>query len=118
MEKRDFSRVGFRAGVVITWQGKPYKTEVLNLSLHGILVKEIEGIAIGEKVDLTIYLSGTTPEIPLTVKGEVVRLEQEGVGIQFCRMDTDSFIHLRNIVALNLGDQEKVMDEFIKFHSR
>lgn len=118
MEKRDFTRVGFRAGAVVMWRGKSFKVDVLNVSLRGMLAKGLEEVGVGEQVEVTIYLSGITPEVPVQVKGVVARADATGTGIRFERMDTESFIHLRNIVAHNLGDEEKVMDEFIRFHSR
>jgi hypothetical protein len=115
-ERRDFSRVGFRAGAMLRWREKAIRIEVEDLSLHGMRARCHESIPTGEEVETTIYLTGVEPEIPVTVKGEVVRVDKEILGIKFLRMDTDSFIHLRNIIAHNLGDEEQVMDEFIRFN--
>lgn len=119
MEKRNFSRIPFNVGAVIKWQGKSFKGEVENLSLQGMLARISDPIAEGAEVDVTIYLSGVTPQIPVNLQGTVIRCDENGIGLKFVKMNTDSFIHLRNIMAHNTGDSGKVMDElfdFIKHH--
>ncbi|MSM41195.1 MAG: PilZ domain-containing protein [Geobacter sp.] len=119
MEKRNFSRIPFNVGSVIKWTDKSYKGEVENLSLQGMFVKLAETIPQDEEVDVTIYLTGVTPQIPVNLKGVVIRSGADGAALKFIKMSTDSFIHLRNIMAHNTGDSGKVMDElfnFIKSH--
>jgi hypothetical protein len=115
MEKRNFSRVRFRVGTVIKWQDNIYKGDVENLSLQGMLARITETIPDGEEVAITIYLSGTSPQIPINLQGEVIRCSEIGLALRFIRMNTDSFIHLRNIMAHNTGDSGKVMDELFNF---
>lgn len=117
MEKRNFSRIGFNVGAVLKWQGISFKGEVENLSLHGMFAKTTQKVPAGESVDITIYLTGITPQIPVILEATVVRAEEAGLGLKFKKMNTDSFIHLRNIIAHNTGDDSKVMDELINYIS-
>lgn len=115
MEKRNFSRISFNVGTVITWKDKTFKGEVINLSLQGMCVNIVEPITAGDEVDITIYLTGVSPQIPINLKGEVIRNSDEGLALKFVKMSTDSFIHLRNIMAHNTGDSGKVMDELFNY---
>lgn len=115
MEKRNFSRIRFRVGTVISWQGHNYKGDVENLSLQGMLAHINAQIPEGEEVDITIYLTGVSPEIPINLCGEVIRNSEHRMGVKFVRMNTDSFIHLRNIMAHNTGDSSRIMDELFNF---
>ena len=115
MEKRNFSRITFNVGTVIKWQDKTYKGEVENLSLQGMLAGITDPIPVGDEVDITIYLTGASPQIPVNLQGEVIRSSEEGLALKFDKMNTDSFIHLRNIMAHNTGDSSKVMDELFNF---
>ncbi len=115
MEKRNFSRITFNVGTVITWQDKTFKGEVRNLSLQGMYANIVEPITEGDEVDITIYLTGISPQIPIHLKGEVIRSTVEGLALKFHKMSTDSFIHLRNIMAHNTGDSGKVMDELFNY---
>ena len=115
MEKRNFSRINFNVGAVIKWQDQSFKTEVDNLSLQGMFAKTGDRIPSGEEVDITIYLTGVSPQIPVNLQGEVIRSTEEGLALKFVKMSTDSFIHLRNIMAHNTGDSGKVMDELFNY---
>jgi hypothetical protein len=115
MEKRNFSRITFNVGTVIKWQDKSLKGEVENLSLQGMLARITDPIPTGEEVEITIYLTGVSPQIPINLQGEVIRSSEEGLALKFIKMNTDSFIHLRNIMAHNTGDSGKVMDELFSF---
>jgi hypothetical protein len=44
--------------------------------------------------------------------GRVVYADKEGMGVEFCEMDTDSFIHLQNLVLRNSLDPATVEREF------
>lgn len=115
MEKRNFSRIRFRVGAVISWQENSYKGDVENLSLQGMLVHISDHIPAGDEIDITIYLTGVSPLIPINLHGEVIRSSEQGLAVKFVKMNTDSFIHLRNIMAHNTGDSCKVMDELFNF---
>ena len=58
-----------------------------------------------------IVLTGTLPEIAVNFNGIVTRIAEDGVGFAFEKMDLDSYMHLKNIIAYNIDDAEKVMDE-------
>jgi hypothetical protein len=115
MEKRNFSRITFNVGTVIKWQDKTFKGEVDNLSLQGMMAGITDPVPVGEAVEITIYLTGASPQIPINLNGEVIRSSDEGLALKFVKMNTDSFIHLRNIMAHNTGDSSKVMDELFNF---
>jgi hypothetical protein len=115
MEKRNFSRITFNVGAVIKWQDQSFKAEVDNLSLQGMFAKTSDRIPDGDEVDITIYLTGVSPQIPVNLQGEVIRCTDEGLALKFIKMSTDSFIHLRNIMAHNTGDSGKVMDELFNY---
>ncbi len=65
----------------------------------------------GEPVDITMVLTGTYPEIAVNFNGIVTRVAEDGVGFTFEKMDLDSYMHLKNIIAYNIDDAEKVMEE-------
>jgi hypothetical protein len=70
-----------------------------------------EQLAEGEPVDIVIVLTGSSPEIAVNFTGVVTRITEDGVGFTFEKMDLDSYLHLKNIIAYNIDDAEKVMEE-------
>jgi hypothetical protein len=71
----------------------------------------VERLQLGSPVDISIVLTGTSPEIDVTFTGEVSRIDENGMGFTFKKMDLDSYTHLKNIVTYNIDDAEKVVEE-------
>ena len=114
-KKRDTTRVEFHTRAELEIEGQVLSGTVEDLSLKGMFLKTEASqrfIQIGQKVKVTIRFSGTTSNLSIDVQGKVVRLTQEGLGIEFTDMEFDSFVYLRNVVAYNAGDEDVIMDEF------
>ncbi len=111
-DRRDNVRVSFHATVDLDFAGHRYSDcETENLSTKGVLVLGITDRAEGDPCDIILHLTGTRDDISLTMQGEVVRLEEEGIGIRFVEIDLDSYTHLRNIIYYNADDPD-ALDEF------
>ena len=111
MSTRKFSRVHFNVGATIRSADRQFQGAVENLSMAGMFLVTHEQLAEGEAVDITIVLTGTLQEIAVNFNGIVTRIGEDGVGFTFEKMDLDSFMHLKNIIAYNIDDAEKVMEE-------
>ena len=121
MEKRKTSRVEFDIKAVIQYNGSTIEGEVRDLSLQGMFFETEQNIPLGTRLTVDISLQGSTSDLVLKVMGTVVRHETAGIAIHFEEMDLDSFIHIRNIVAYNEGDGDKVREEFasmVKEHAQ
>jgi hypothetical protein len=99
----------------IKTQERQFQGNVENLSMRGMFLITDERLAQGDKVDITIVLTGTSPEIPVSFSGTVSRVADDGLGFFFDKTDLDSYTHLKNIIAYNIDDAEKVMEEI--FHA-
>lgn len=119
MERRMTSRVKFISEALIEYKGVGYRAEVNNLSLTGALVKipEKPDIPVNQVLDLTLLISGSTTDTQIRLKCIVVRNDESSasIGVKFDTLDLDAFIFLKNVVAYNTGDSEKVMNEFLDF---
>ncbi|GAC1471124.1 MAG: hypothetical protein PVSMB11_06890 [Desulfuromonadaceae bacterium] len=111
MSTRKFSRVHFKVGATIRIADLQFQGAVENLSMAGMFLVTNEQLAEGEAVDITIVLTGALPEIAVNFNGIVTRIAEDGVGLTFEKMDLDSYMHLKNIIAYNIDDAEKVMEE-------
>ena len=116
MEKRTATRVFFNVKSTVKYKDKnKVKTvegKIINLSMHGMLFQTGEKIPENKMVNAAIYMEGTTSRLKINVKGRILRSDESGTAIAFKSVDIDSFIHLKNIVAYNEGDEEKIMKEF------
>jgi hypothetical protein len=104
MITRKFSRVQFNVGATIRIADRQFQGAVENLSMAGMFLVTNEQLAEGEAVDITIVLTGTLPEIAVNFNGIVTRKAEDGVGFTFEKMDFDSYMHLKNIIAYNIDD--------------
>lgn len=111
MSMRKFSRVPFHVVATVTAGSRSFQGEVENLSMNGLLVRTAERLQEGDEVEIVIALSGTDPEVRVTFNGRVARLTDAGIGFHFEKVDLDSYTHLRNIIAYNMADPDKVMEE-------
>jgi len=111
MSTRKFSRVPFHVAATIKTPERQFQGSVENLSMRGMFLVTEERLPLGDQVDITIALSGTSPEISIAFTGNVSRVVDNGLGFFFDRIDLDSYTHLKNIIAYNIDDAEKVMEE-------
>lgn len=115
MEKRRFSRVPLRIEAFVSCRSVALKAEVENLSLNGIFLRCQEKFNAGDIARVTLYLSGTARrlDVSICIHGQVLRSAEGLLALQFQEMDLDSFTQLRNIIAYNTGDADRVRAEFI-----
>jgi hypothetical protein len=111
MSTRQFSRVCFRIAATIRASGRQFQGKVENLSMRGMFLLTEERLAMDEPAEIKIVLSGTSPELVIDLNGIVSRISDNGIGFFFDKIDLDSYMHLKNIIAYNIDDAEKVMDE-------
>jgi len=111
MATRKFSRVTFNVNASIIAAERKFQGGVENLSMNGMFLVTSERLPIGQLVDITIVLDGSSPEISVSFNGRVSRITDEGMGFNFEKIDLDSYTHLKNIIAYNIDDAEKVNDE-------
>jgi hypothetical protein len=111
MSTRRFSRVGFQVDATVRTADRTFQGEVENLSMNGMFMLTGEQVPLGTPVDICIVLTGTTPEISVTTSGAVSRIVDNGLGFTFEKTGPESYVHLKNIVAYNTDDADKIMEE-------
>ncbi len=78
--------------------------------MTGMFLVTNEQLPDGETADITIVL-GALPGVAVNFTAVVTRIAENGVGFTFEKMALDSYMHLKNIIAYNIDDAEKVMEE-------
>ena len=113
--QRRMSRISYKIEAEIKTANKDLHGEVCNLSLNGMFVNISDGFKIGDEIKSTIHLSTVNSEMSLNLAGDVVRIEPEGVAVQFKGIELDTFILLRNIVIYNNGNSDLIDKEFREY---
>ncbi|HHX73806.1 MAG TPA: PilZ domain-containing protein [Firmicutes bacterium] len=114
VEKRRFTRVPFRIATEITAGELAFQGEVKDLSLKGMFIFTEHLLEIGTPLDIKINLTGKQSNLQIALQGKVLRKTPDGIVVVFDTVELDSFIHLKNIVAYNSADPEKIMTEYIR----
>jgi len=115
-EKRRFTRIAFDADVLISKDGKEWRTALLDISLNGLLVDtpaDWEAVA-GERFHVEVIFTDSGSLIH--AEASVAHLEQQQTGFQIASIDVESVGHLRRLVELNLGDEELLNRELAALH--
>jgi hypothetical protein len=85
--------------------------EVRDVSMNGIWFATERLLPIGNKVRVHLLLKGGG-ENRIETEGEVVRVDDGGIAINFTTIDAGSIEHLRNLVLYNADDIDQADREF------
>lgn len=107
-ERRKNTRVPFRTTADVTFDDASYTDcATADLSTHGVFVDNISNRIVGDSCRIVLKLTGSTENLTLSMKGEVIRLTNAGVGLHFKEIDLDSYSHLRQIIIYNSDELNK-----------
>jgi hypothetical protein len=112
MEKRKYRRVSFHAMATVMADHVSISGLVDNLSMKGMFLKTEARLPGDGILEISIVLSGESSLLSIKTKGCAVRQTDEGIAVEFKEMDLDSFVHLRNVVALNSDDADAFYEEY------
>jgi hypothetical protein len=101
--KRAYTRIFFDAETVVTQGDAFWVVQLVDISLHGLLVE------LGPEqtpdpelaLDVSIHLGG---DIQICMTARIVNQRENQIGLVFEFIDVDSITHLRRLVELNTGD--------------
>lgn len=110
-ERRRFARTRYKVDVTLRYGTVTLFGSTQDISLKGLYVSELpeKDLPLYKAINLTLQLQG----LRLKLRGKIVRKDETGVGIEFDAMEFDSFLQLKNIVSLMIGDENQVTSEFV-----
>jgi len=109
-EQRKFSRIKFNADAFLDFAGEHWQVELLDLSLHGVLLQSAYRETLSVGGDVTVFVAlGESDNI--VFHGKVAHLHVDHIGVVCEHMDVDSISQLRRVVELNLGDDALLQRE-------
>ena len=115
VERRNFLRVQFKSETILKSRDVRIEGKIRNLSLAGAFITTREKIEQDTEVEVEIILDDPPPAVSVTLSAKVVRLEPEGVAIQFRGMPMDAYERLRDVISDIHGDKKRVVAVFLKY---
>jgi len=99
-EQRIFRRVSMRAEILLTADNGVYTGMLVNLSMQGLFatISRRMKAAVGDRVLISIPLTGDFLEDSIKVDGIIVRAEKAGIAVRFQEMDRITFHTLLSII--------------------
>lgn len=110
-ERRRFSRILFNAECTLHQGNLEWTTEVLDISMKGLLVHKPDHFALDTKdpCEASIRLSGSENYIIMSLIFS--HEDEQTLGFRCQYIDIDSMTHLKRLVELNLGSEDMLKRE-------
>lgn len=112
-EKRKFQRIPFQCYSQIKCGDRTYTAELLDISMKGalLLARDMTERDVGHICFLDITLANS--DIHLHFEAELTHKAENHYGFVFLGEDLETFMHLRRLLELNIGDDEIIERELI-----
>jgi hypothetical protein len=111
--RRRFTRISIGVELRVLDGGASIPAKGLrNISLGGAYVLTDQPQPEGTICRVKISLVGPSSLLEIEVDAEVVRAEEDGMALNFSKIDVDSLVHLRHLIKLHSLDPETVDKEF------
>ncbi len=104
-DRRRFTRVAFDAQTSLRQDGLDIDVQLVDLSLHGLLVLEPPDWDSASAHSLFNAIIQLAEGSQICMDVHLVRAEGGLLGFECDHIDLDSISHLRRLVALNTGDE-------------
>lgn len=118
-EKRKSIRVIFTRNVkVVIGDVSQGLYPIRNLSIAGLYIEGKFEIVPGAPCRLELHETGRNSSLILTFHATVVRVEDQGIAVEFDEMEEDSFMFLQTMVLYSSDDPIGVAENFLEHFSR
>lgn len=117
-DRRQFSRVAFDTPAHIIQSDRQYKSQLLDISLNGVLVTPPKHYEINLEQPCAVEIR-LSPDVSITMQVELIHNSDQYLGFRCISIDMDSVIHLRRLIENNLGDpqaSDRVLAELLGRH--
>jgi hypothetical protein len=83
---RKYPRIACYLDVDFATKGKAYRSCIRDISANGIFIETAEKFAPGQMVDMCFSIHEVNESLAFKIKGRVMRISTDGIGIQYQQM--------------------------------
>jgi methyl-accepting chemotaxis protein len=111
VDRRQFTRINFYKDIKFEIAGKEFVGTLKDFSVGGLYLFSTYKPRTGEKIRLTLIVD----EEPITLEGEVIRVDEQGFAVKYTYIDEANLSRLRKIFLkyLPANKVEKELEEFL-----
>lgn len=107
-EHREYSRSPIHAKTEVRLHnGITVEGKAVDVSLRGLMFVSENRLPIGKPVRIMLIMEGNTEPRQIYAGGQIARLHDEGVAVQFTEMDNDNTRNLREIILFNTPARDR-----------
>lgn len=111
-EQRRFTRIAFDADVhLLDAEGAAWSGRLIDVSLKGALVSRPETWTGRCGADFALQIELDSALCLISMQARVAHLGDDRIGFECRHIDLDSMVHLRRLLELNLGDEQRLERE-------
>ncbi len=110
-DKRHFQRILCNGQVLLVHDDREFGTELLDLSLKGVLARRPPNWDIGEGSACELEVKLDDADFPIIMMATVSHLEDGRIGFACRHIDLDSISQLRRMIEVNLADPSELERE-------
>jgi len=105
-DKRRFTRIFFSTPVLLEVAGEQCATSLIDISLKGALITATSKLNKYKDEDCTLRFELQGSDVEIEMKGKIVHIERNSIGIACEKIDIESVTHLRRLIELNIGNAD------------
>ncbi len=114
-DKRSYARVIFNRKAKLILHGRIYEEQpVKNLSLIGMFIAGSFDTEVNDICDVELREIGRHTCLTLNFTAKIVRVEKDGLGLEFKNMQPDSYMFLQTMILYATQDPLSVAEEFLE----
>jgi len=111
-ERRIFSRIPFSGKVIVSQDDGQWVAELLDISMKGLLVSRPSDWREGSAKEFQLKLSlDDRNQFTIAMDASLVHANEECLGFCCDHIDLESMTHLRRLLELNIGDEDRINRE-------
>ena len=111
-ERRIFSRIPFTGKVTVIHDQAQWVAELLDISMKGLLVARPKDWTDRPGNDFQLKLSlDDRNQFTIAMDASLVHANEESLGFCCDHIDLESMTHLRRLLELNIGDEDRINRE-------
>ena len=105
VERRTHCRIAFDAPVTLSAAGRQWRSNLLDISLKGALVRMPAGWQDNKQKKWHLDIQLHTDDVHIIMEAGIRHIEADHIGFHCEHIDLDSITNLRHLVELNLADE-------------
>lgn len=112
-EQRKFTRIPFNTEIRITAGDRTLICNALkDISMGGAFIFSNESFPEHTACCMDISLIGPASLLQIQIEAEIIRVDENGMAVEFTKIDLDGLIHLHHFIKVHSQNPEDIEQEF------